>query len=231
VALAGGNPRSFAGQDLIAIIQRAYDPTTGRYHPALLYRHTLALEALLRAGEKVPDAALQALWRAQLPDGGWFWSFDAEQSDVDTTGRVMQVLAGQAGTRDADAFARAARYLCRRQLGTGGWDVGQRTGPANANSTALAIAGLRATGYDPQGPAFKKRGRGTVDALLAFQEASGAFTYTRTPGKEESRLMATVDALVALMQPLAPSSPARSSARWSPGWPERLGEWWCAQLR
>ncbi|MCX7671808.1 MAG: hypothetical protein N2439_17285, partial [Anaerolineae bacterium] len=103
VALAGGNPRNFAGQDLIALIQRAYDPATGRYHPALLYRHTLALEALLRAGEKVPDAALQALWRAQLPDGGWFWSFDGEQSDVDTTGRVMQVLAGHAGAWDGTA--------------------------------------------------------------------------------------------------------------------------------
>ncbi|MCX7671326.1 MAG: hypothetical protein N2439_14820, partial [Anaerolineae bacterium] len=113
-----------------------------------------------------------------------------------------------------------------------GWGVGQRTGPANANSTALAVAGLRAVGYDPQGSAFRMAGRSAVDLLLAFQEASGAFAYTRMPGKAESRLMATVDALVALAQPLASPSPARAKVRWSPGgWPERLSDWRCRQLR
>ncbi|MGC8779337.1 MAG: hypothetical protein ACP5UQ_00555 [Anaerolineae bacterium] len=231
VVLAGGDPRRFAGLDLIAVIRRAYDPMTGRYHPTLLYRHTLALEALLRAGEEVPAAAFQALLRAQLADDGWFWSFDGEQSDVDTTGRVMQVLAGQAGVWDAIAFARAAHYLCRRQLESGGWDIGPRTGPANADSTALAVAGLRAAGYDPQGPAFRKAGRGAVDALLAFQEADGAFAYIRVPGREESRLMATVDALVALAQPLTPPAPNRALARWSPNrWPERLSDWGCYRI-
>ncbi len=231
VALAGGDPRNFGGLNLMATIRRAYDPTTGRYHPTLLYRHTLAVEALLRSSEPVPDAALQALWRAQLADGGWFWSFDAEQSDVDTTGRVMQVLAGHAGAWNAVAFARAAHYLCRRQLDAGGWDVGPRRGPANADSTALAVAGLRAAGYDPQGPAFRKAGRGAADALLAFQEASGAFVYMREPGKQESRLMATIDALTALAQPLIQPSPLRPLARWHPDrWPERLSDWGCYRL-
>ena len=54
VALAGGNPRSFGGLDLIRVIQTAYDPETGRYHPQLLFRHTVAVEGLLRSGETVP---------------------------------------------------------------------------------------------------------------------------------------------------------------------------------
>lgn len=228
VALAGGNPRNFAGLDLIAIIQQAYDPATGRYHPALLYRHTLAMEGLLRGGVAVPDIAVQALLQAQLADGGWFWSFAAKQSDVDTTGRVLQVLAGQAQVQAPTAFSRAAHYLCRQQLGRGGWDVGQRNGPANANSTALAVAGLRAVGFDPQGPAFHRAGQGAMQALRAFQQADGGFVYIRQPGKEENRLMATVDALTALAQP-APAAPTvyRPPARW----PARLNDWGCYWVR
>jgi hypothetical protein len=236
VALAGGDPRSFGGLDLIAIIQRAYDPGTGRYHPALLYRHTLAVEGLLRAGETPPPAALQTLLNAQLADGGWFWSFDAEQSDVDSTGRVLQVLAGQAGVRDAAALGRAAGFLCRQQLSSGGWNVGNQDGPANANSTALAIGGLRAAGYDPQGRAFRRAGRGAVDTLAAFQEPGGGFVYVRAPGKEESRLMATIDALNALAQPLVrfklEAAPAIARAVPIPNrWPARLEDWSCYRLR
>ncbi len=234
VALAGGNPRDFGGLDLLAIIRRAYDPATGRYHPTLLYRHTLAMEGLWRSGETVPAAAIQALAHNQLADGGWFWSFEAGQSDVDSTGRVMQILADLGYTDDVTRYARAAHFLCRRQLPGGGWDVGSRTGPANANSTALAVAGLTAVGYDPQRAAFRKADRGAVDVLRSFQEASGAFAYTRVPGKEENRLMATVDALVALAtlaRAPAQATPATPSY-WAPNrWPERLSDWNCFRLR
>jgi hypothetical protein len=45
---------------------------------------------------------------------------------------------------------------------------------------------------------------------LAFQEASGAFVYIRQPGMEEVRLMATADALNALLQPMAQPVTCRS---------------------
>lgn len=205
VAIAGGNPRSFGGLDLVGIIQDAYDSGTGRYHPALLYRHSLAVEGLLRAGEMAPEAALNALWQAQLSDGGWFWSFDGAQSDVDSTGRVLQLLAGQAKARHQTALIRAARYLCLEQAPTGGWGVGYLAGPPNANSTAMAMAGLAAAGFDLESIAFRKAGQGAIKTLLTFQEPSGAFVYVREPGKEENRLMATVDALNALLQQSARS--------------------------
>ena len=202
VALAGGDPYHFAGLDLVSVIQAAYDSSTGRYHPTLLFRHTMAVEGLLRAGVAVPPEALAALFQAQLPDGGWFWAFDSQagESDVDTTGRVLQVLAEHAGVRCAAAYARAAAYLAAGQLDSGGWGVYAGKAPANANSTALAVTGLRATGYDPESSTFQKGGRGALETLLTFQEPSGAFVYVRQPGLEESRLVATVDALVALMQ-------------------------------
>lgn len=197
--VAGGDPRSFGGLNLVQIIQDAYDPRTGRYHPALLYRHSLAVEGLLRAGETVPKAALTVLWQAQLPDGGWFWSFEGAQSDIDSTGRVLYLLAGQAGVQNQDAIARAARYLSLEQASTGGWGVGYLVGPPNTNSTALAVTGLRTAGCDLQSNVFRKAGRSPLETLLGFQEPSGAFVYTKEPGKEENRLMATVDAVNALL--------------------------------
>ncbi len=198
VAAAGGDPRRFAGMDLVTMIEAAYDPKTGRYHPVYAYRNTLAVEGLHRAGAQVPQAALDAIFEAQLADGGWFWSFEGERSDVDTTGRVLQVLAGTVGVRNENAYRRAADYLARSQLPEGGWSVGGQAAPANANSTALAVGGLWAAGVDPQGARFHRNGRGAITSLLAFQEWPGSFAYIRRPGQEEVRLMATIDALVAL---------------------------------
>jgi hypothetical protein len=202
VALAGGNPRDFGGLNLIATINAAYNPTTGRYHPDYLYRHTLAVEAMLRSHETVPDAALNALMTAQLTDGGWFWSFTGTQSDVDTTGRVMQLLTGVAGVVAPDAYDRAASYLEHAQASDGGWNTGYISGPPNGNSTALAVGGLWAAGFDPQAPRFVKNGHGALDTLLTFQEPSGAFVYIQQPGQEEVRLMASLDVLAALASQL-----------------------------
>jgi len=201
VSLAGGDPRAFGGLDLIAIIEAAYDPATGRYHPSFAFRHTLAVEALHRAGVEVPPGASMALRLAQLPDGGWFWSFNqdagAERSDVDTTGRVLLLLGGLLDVRDPCAYKLAGSYLSGMQL-PGGWNDGQTEGaPANANSTALAIAGLSAAGIDPEDA------QDVRTTLLAFQEPSGAFVYTLDPTVgQEVRVMATAEALVALVQPL-----------------------------
>lgn len=203
VAAAGGDPRAFGGFDLVAVIQRAYDPTTGRYDPKLLFRHTLAVEGLLAAGEPAPEAAFTALLRAQRPNGGWFWSFDGDQTDVDTTGRVLQLLAGRAQVQAPAAWEKAARYLYTELAAKGGWGVGSVAGPTNANSTALAVTGLRAMGLDPQLACFRRGGQGALTALLSYQEPSGAFVYIQQAGREESRVMATTDALIALAEPLA----------------------------
>lgn len=214
VAAAGRNPRAFGDMDLIAVIEAAYNPATGRYHPSFLFRHTIAIEALQRAKLTVPARAYAALREAQLPGGGWSWSFPepnkpAPPSDIDTTGRALLVL-GQAAlpqcdTAEGEAVLNAgATYLAAAQLGSGDWaDLpAPTTKPANANSTGLAIGGLRASGRDPGAAPFIKGGQSALQALLAFQEASGAFRYIAEPGKEEVRLTATADALAGLLQDL-----------------------------
>jgi hypothetical protein len=217
VAAAGRDPRNFAGMDVISVIKQAYDPATGRYHPTQLFHNTLAVEALFRAGEPVPATAVDALLASQLPNGGWSWAFPVPARplpppDVDTTGRVLQLLAGMMGVQAPEAYTRAAKYLFAYEI-AGGWGATNRPGPPNANSTALAIAGLRAAGYDPQAACFRRDGLGAVSALLAYQEQSGAFVYIRQLGQEESRLMATVDALVGLLQPMAQPPAATPACR------------------
>ncbi len=193
--------------DLIGVIQAAYDPATGRYHPSYLYRHTVAVEALQRSNVPVPGPAYSALRQTQLADGGWAWAFPLPgktppPSDVDTTGRVLTVL-GRAPLAACDVtLAPAADFLARAQLETAGWaDVPAPTTKApNANSTGLAVGGLRASGRNPDAAPFVKGGKSALQALLAFQEASGAFVYTAVPGGEEIRLTATADALAGLLQ-------------------------------
>ena len=210
VALTDANPRAFGGADLVALIEAAYDPATGRYHPDYLYRHTLAVEGLLRAGRPVPAKAFDTLLAAQLPDGSWFWSFDGAKGDVDTTGRVLTLLAGVARQAHPASYAAAAGYLDAAQLASAGWGVNPAPdpNPANANSTALAVAGLFAAGYNPDAPSFRVNGVGGLQALLGFQESSGAFVYIQQAGKEEVRLMATLEALMALAQRTTPYPPA-----------------------
>ena len=101
-----------------------------------------------------------------------------------------------------DAYDRAASYLEHAQASDGGWNTGYISGPPNGNSTALAVGGLWAAGFDPQAPRFQKNGHGALDTLLTFQEPSGAFVYIQQPGQEEVRLMATLDVLTALASQL-----------------------------
>ncbi len=220
VAAAGRNPRSFAGMDLIAVIQAAYNPATGRYSADFLFRHAVAIEALQRAKVEVPAAAYKALRDGQLPDGGWFWSFNdapGKKSDVDTTGRVLQVL-GSAPTSACDAgYMRAASYLQSVQGLTGAWAVdASPSSVLNANSTALAVGGLRAIGRHPESAPFVKGGKSGWDALLAFQESSGAFVYSMPADPRTNRMTATTDALAGMLQPLGDSATAGCSRLYLP---------------
>lgn len=209
VAAAGADPRSFGGVDLVGTIEGFYDPGTGRYHPSWLFRHTVAIEALLRSGERVPQAAYDALIGSQLGDGGWFWSFDGEQSDVDTTGRVLLVMAELAKVPAPATYARATGWLKDVQLSDGDWNTGYIEGPANANSTALSIGGLIAVGSGLQAGDLETDSEAALATLLSFQEPSGAFVYMKEAGMEESRVVATTDALSALGLVIQEPSPCR----------------------
>ena len=221
VALAGGNPRAFGGLDLIDIIQKAYDPATGRYHP------TAALQA--HPGNGRSEAIRRSCARcgpgrvAAGPVAGWRLVLEfrrrEERRRYHRTGHAGSWLGRWACVVFPDIVAPQTTWRPRnwRQAG-GAFTRPPDSNLANANSTGLAVAGLKAAAFDPDAPPFQKNGLGAQASLLAFQEASGAFVYIRQPGLEEVRLIATVDALNALLQPwLNRRRAGRSICHWSCG--------------
>ncbi len=205
VAVAGRNPRAFAGYDLIAELNKVYDPTTGRYHSGNNFRQALAIEALALAGEPVPALAIATLLGDQHSDGGWGWPVGGAESDVDTTGLVLEALSLVGISRGEPHVQRAIAYLRAAQKSDGGWAMREgETYMENADSTALALRGLLAMGENPRrGPYTRRNPDGTwrdaLGALLAFQEPSGAFRWTtQYPG---TLYLSTFDAIPVLVRP------------------------------
>jgi hypothetical protein len=56
-----GNPRDFAREDLILLLEGALDPATGLYHSTNLFRHNLVIIALGEADRPIPEEAVAAL--------------------------------------------------------------------------------------------------------------------------------------------------------------------------
>jgi len=214
VAAVGADPHGFGGVDLVARLGELYDPATGWYHAGSIFKHALALEGLAAVGESVPLTATQVVLTEQRADGGWGWLIGGERSDVDTTGRVMSALARSGVPLTHPAFVSATQYLEAKQLPDAGWGGFLEGSPSNSNSIALAMEGLLSVGLDPRRPPFARlTAQGMLvtppDALLRFQEPSGAFIYTED--QPESRLLAVLDALPALLAPYPPR-PAEGEA-------------------
>lgn len=203
----GADPTNFGGVNLLQVLGASYDPATGQYGPDV-YGHALALLALKAVEVPAPNAAVGRLFDLQLADGGW--SFDgaaATGSDTNTTGLVLQALAG---LRQADgARANALAYLETQQNADGGFPYSQSSpfgNASDANSTASVLLGLRAAGEDLSSSRWSKGG-GIVAALNSFQNPSGAFRYQQALADDNA--LATYGALTALVgTPL----PVRSAA-------------------
>jgi hypothetical protein len=230
IAAAGKNPRAFGGTDYIAIVQKAYDPATGLYHPDSLFRHLLAVHGLAAAGLPIPQPAIQVILASQGDDGGWGWMVPVTRTlraDVDTTGRALTALIRAGVPPTATAILSATAYLASQQRPDGGWGGQGSEGKTNSNSTALALQGLLAIGQNPEAPPWARGAANPVVALLALQEESGAFIYS--VGQEESRLLATTDTLQALALPFPtigdPIVPGDGRHRFKPIKPRRFKEW------
>lgn len=203
VVAAGADARHFGGLDLIAELEAKYSPATGLYEPNFFYRHALAVIALSEAGRPIPPGVLPALLAQQRPDGSWSWAVEVDLSDgfqtpgdLDATGVTLQALRAAGLPLYHPAYSSGLSYIRSLQHVDAGW--GLLDGPTNSDSTALAIAGILAAGWDPESALFQRGGASPVSVLLGFQEASGAFVFRH--GAEESRSMATYDAVGVLMQ-------------------------------
>ncbi len=203
VTLAGKDPRNFAGMNLANTINSFVDPATGHYGTDVTGQALviLALAAMQSAGHPQTFDWLAA---QQGPEGGWAFSGDQKPgaADTNTTGLVLQALASvPAGAQYKAQIDKALAYLHTQQNTEGGFPYAQgdpNSSASDANSTAMVIMALVAVGEDPAGAAWSKGGVTPASALLAFQNASGAFRYQMTPPDDNGG--ATYQAVPALLE-------------------------------
>jgi hypothetical protein len=163
----GIDPRNVAGVNLVKVITDGYDPATGRY-AGDEFSQSIAMIALVVAGEPVPAAATQALITAQLEDGGW--GFDGF-SDADTTAIAVQALVAVNAPRGG-WDVRATAYFAANQYADGGWGYFDES---NANSTAFVVQALLALRLNPLDAAWRKGSASSISYLLSQQLPDGSF--------------------------------------------------------
>ena len=209
VHAAGLSPRSFAGHDLVAELQRRLRSDGSVSDQVNLT--AFAVLALRAAGAGVGARTLRWLAGQQDRDGGFNFAGAGGSSDVDDTGAALEALAGDAAA--GAVKARAVAFLRRQQDRDGGFPSQPGSG-SNAQSTAWAIQGIEASGMSPAG--FHTAGSVSPTAYLySLATRSGAIDYSR--GVSQTPIWVTAEALMAMegkplpvAAPPAPAAPERT---------------------
>lgn len=195
--LMAGQAPVVTDANLLNKVEQSFDPATGQYGKDLT-GHAFAVLALHAAGRGADNmaAAVAALKKLQLADGGWGFDGTAKSgSDTNTTSVIIQALIAAGDT--SDAVTKAVAYLKTQQNDDGGFPYSQTSqfGTASdANSTAYTIQALLAAGEDLA--KISKAGKTPRERLVAFQNPSGAFRYQDTPPDDNAA--ATYQAIAAL---------------------------------
>jgi hypothetical protein len=134
------------------------DTTTEAAFNNLLY---VALGQDLACGGAQP-AILDAIRAAQQTDGGWNFIGDPAGTDVDldTTALAVVVLVAADADLTDGVLSHALGFFAANQQANGSW---QSFAADDPNSTALAIFGITALGFDVESPCW----RDTADPSLA----------------------------------------------------------------
>jgi energy-coupling factor transport system substrate-specific component len=200
---AGLDPRRF-GRDLVARL-RNHRLGDGSW-PGQVNPTAYGILALAASGSR-GGLGRSAAWlrSVQNPDGGWGFA-RGSASDPDSTGAALQALAAAGGS--GEAIANGVGWLRRSQAPGGGFAVAG--GSPNAQSTALAVQGLIATGVSPSSV---QSGGSPLDYLASVRAPDGHFRYSAT--SDQTPVWVTGQALVAARGealPLAPVAKRRSAA-------------------
>lgn len=206
---AGGNPRSFAGRNLVSELTRQRD-RDGSYQGQVNLT-AFAVLALRASGDGATGASTRWLAKAQGSNGGWGYR-PGVAGEADSTGAALQGLKAGGGSKPA--LAKGAQFLRRIQASDGGWTLAG--GASNTQSTAWAIQGLIAAGADPGD--VSRSGRTGFDYLRARQASDGHYRYSAS--SDQTPVWVTAQALLAAKRkafPIAAVARAPRSAKSSKG--------------
>ncbi len=235
-AIQDADVHDFAGWDLQAEVRsmmQTTGPDTGRFsdHDTELdtdasngFSQPLAVLALARTDDGVPDRAVEYLLAQQCPNGGFRISYVAgsscttnQDADNDATAMAIQALLAVERTPVVTAAisTSAAWLLARQDRVTGGFrGSGSATG-LNTNSTGLAAQALHAIGQNGAAtkaaawistlqPKLSTAGGATAD-LGAIAYDMGAFDSATASGlagnQRDQWRRATTQALLAFDRP------------------------------
>ncbi|MGA4669296.1 LPXTG cell wall anchor domain-containing protein [Propionibacteriaceae bacterium Y1923] len=183
----GEDPTNYGGVDLIQVIQDrlATTPNAGG-----MFNLPYAVIALVKAGETVPQASIDAFVNAQDSSGAFGYTLGSTFTiDVDSTGVAITALvgmegSGQGGQAVTDALDAAIAWAQGAQAADGSWP-----GYSPSNATALVGQGLIAAGVD-------------VSDALAYlhdqQTKTGGAGLPSSHNGTSPNLMATVQGLLLL---------------------------------
>lgn len=184
LSAANQDPRSFVGHNFVISLTEQLEPS-GAFSVADAFKQSLAIQALAAVNEPVPVAAVDWLISLQATNGSWDDGFGTTDNSDATAMAIMALLAAGESAQSA-AIASAVAFLAQTQLADGSWEYGAGFG-SSASSTALVAQALSALGedwYSGSGD-WAAQGNAPLDALLAWQSASGAFQVDFSAGPSD----------------------------------------------
>ena len=183
--VAGLNPRSFGGRNLVREIQNRRR-SNGSISGFVSYT-AFGIMALRASGAPAGGSTIAWLVESQNQDGG-FGVASSSASDADMTGAALQALA-TVGRSGRPVARRAVEWLVANQHGDGGFGLAKGSA-SNAQSTAYAVQGLIAVDGGARAVSRARAylaKRQLADGSIAYSSAS-----TQTP------VWVTAQALMAL---------------------------------
>jgi prenyltransferase beta subunit len=186
IQAGGRNPASFAGHDLVAVLNGSYAPATGDYGDGATFTQSLAILALHSTTAAIPGIARSHLVSLQNVDGSWnFGSAAGPQGDTNSTSIALMALAAL-GDHSHDASALS--YLHGQQNNDGGFPY-QSPSPfgtaSDPDSDALVLEAMIATFQSPGAASWTQGGHTVTANLLSLQDsANGGFIFPGNPGAD-----------------------------------------------
>jgi hypothetical protein len=202
---SGKSPRDLNGVDLIAKLEGmvGQDGKIGGAND-FVNEHCYAIIALKSAGRAIPASSIEYLLARQIADGTWSWNGDTAAGGGDNNTAAMAVIALAAAGVPADnaQIQKALAHFAAQQNEDGGFPY-IKPSPygtdSDANSTAVVMWAILATGQDPAGTDWKYQGQdghSALDRMRAFQNEDGAFRWQ--DAMPDDNFASTVQAAIAL---------------------------------
>jgi hypothetical protein len=190
------NPHDFKGFDLVETLSAQLDET-GAYGVTDPFKQSLAILALITAGESASESALNWLEMRQADNGSWDDGFGT-LDNPDATAMALMALVAAGRTASDPTVIDALSFLHASQQPDGGWAYAPGFA-TSANSTALVAQALTALGEDwmDEEGSWSVEGQTPLAALLSFQSENGAFQADFGQGPVED-FFSTVQTIPAL---------------------------------